>query len=580
MSISEGRDHRHAKKAHTGKSAVSSQQESTRAALALLLGPDTDYHIRVRATRRLARQGPAILPLLLTTLNHYPEITSPPWPWWPPQYEHCSRLLLYLSQKAQIPLEDFLQHPSLSQPIGPVLWTGIIEAAGLQPYENYEALLCRGLEMPWISVRYAAAMALANRARKVALQPTTCGALRLHQSEHEALPVRLTTSYALLNSREEGGLDTLIEILHTPTSQEARKAAAFLLATEFPVPLSIAQRERLAVHLLHMLQEAHTEQALYAAQALSKIALPSVLPVLGTLLESEQTQTQLMALTTLEEMTQQTSMRRIMRQQAIPTRLLPLLKSEEPDVRRQACYTLAACGGEYATAVLGTIVLNRRHIGHLEAIESLRLLQPTIRTPTRVNVVRWLLQILSQSQEEVQVSALDTLTYLLWQARTRRQKRAWEDMGREVILDGTTLRLLDASSALIRQRSVDLLRMLGSQLDTLYALHRQLLVLLRTDPDSGVRACVAYTCEQLEARWAMPDLILTLLDPDPHVAQTALNALSQLATPDDSIVLYVLIELTHDHPGDTLAQAARATLKKWRHLTHHSESKKKLHSSR
>src|SRR5579859_1805988 len=285
MSISEGRDHRHAKKAHTGKSAVSSQQESTRAALALLLGPDTDYHIRVRATRRLARQGPAILPLLLTTLNHYPEITSPPWPWWPPQYEHCSRLLLYLSQKAQIPLEDLLQHPCVSQPVGPVLWTSIIEAAGLQPYEDYEALLCQGLALLWMSVRYAAAMALANRARRTDLQPTTREILRLHQSEHEALPVRLNTSYALLNSGEECGLDALIQILQMPGSLEARKAAAFLLATESSIPLSIAQRERLTVHLLPILQEPHTEQALYAAQALSKIALPSVLPVLGELLE-------------------------------------------------------------------------------------------------------------------------------------------------------------------------------------------------------------------------------------------------------------------------------------------------------
>lgn len=39
-------------------------EERVLAALALLLGPETDYHLRVRATRRLARQGPALLPLL------------------------------------------------------------------------------------------------------------------------------------------------------------------------------------------------------------------------------------------------------------------------------------------------------------------------------------------------------------------------------------------------------------------------------------------------------------------------------------------------------------------------------------
>src|SRR6266487_6568537 len=63
-------------------------QEHTLAALALLLGPETSYAMRLRAARRLARQGPSVLPTLLTTLNAYPEITSPPWPYWPPQYEH------------------------------------------------------------------------------------------------------------------------------------------------------------------------------------------------------------------------------------------------------------------------------------------------------------------------------------------------------------------------------------------------------------------------------------------------------------------------------------------------------------
>ncbi|MBV9617404.1 MAG: hypothetical protein JO031_18280, partial [Ktedonobacteraceae bacterium] len=43
----------------------SPQGECTRGALALLLGPATEYHMRVRAARRLARQGPEILPTLL-----------------------------------------------------------------------------------------------------------------------------------------------------------------------------------------------------------------------------------------------------------------------------------------------------------------------------------------------------------------------------------------------------------------------------------------------------------------------------------------------------------------------------------
>src|SRR5438874_1474204 len=106
-------------------------QENILAALALMLGPETDDITRKRAARRLQRQGPAILPLLLTTLNTYPEITSPPWPWFPPQYGQCSRLLLHLCQSAQVQLEALLQHPVVSQPIGPVLWTSVVEAAAL-----------------------------------------------------------------------------------------------------------------------------------------------------------------------------------------------------------------------------------------------------------------------------------------------------------------------------------------------------------------------------------------------------------------------------------------------------------------
>src|SRR5579884_2097887 len=96
-----------------------SQQESIQAALALLMGSETEYHVRARAARRLARQGPAILPILLTTLNTYPEITTPAWPWWPPQYEQCSHLLAHLGQEAHIKLIDMLEMPTVEQPIGP-----------------------------------------------------------------------------------------------------------------------------------------------------------------------------------------------------------------------------------------------------------------------------------------------------------------------------------------------------------------------------------------------------------------------------------------------------------------------------
>jgi HEAT repeat protein len=545
------------------------QRESIRAALALLLGPETDYHIRVRATRRLARKGPAILPLLLTTLSTYPEITSPPWPWWPPQYEHCSRLLIYLSQKAQMGLEAMLHHPSVVQPTGPVLWISIIEAAGLLPHaDNYEELLCKGLELPWITVRYAAAMALATRARKVSLQKGTLDQLRTHLSKDEALPVRLTASYALLSSGENAGLDVLLQLMDPLAPEEARKAAAFILATELPIPLFVSQCERLTEHLLRTLKDTNRDLALYAAQALSKIALPPVLSSLSEMLTSDDAQIQTVVLVAIEDLARHTKMRRAIRQQAIPTRILPLLKNGTPDVRRQASCTLAVCGGEYVTAVLGTIVLNKDHPGHLEAIESLRFLHGALRAPTRMNVVRWLLRLLSQSQEEIQVTALDSLLYLLWQARIRKQNQAWQDITQEIICDGTIEYLLDDSSAWVRQRTIELLKMLGSQFNASHSLHRQLLHLLHTDSDSGVRACAAYACEQLAARWAIPDLIQSLFDCDEHVAQTAFNALSQLATPDDAIVVYVLTELTHyadlqHQMQHHLAQAAQTLLKKW-----------------
>ena len=216
-------------------------QENVLAALALLLGPETDYHIRVRATRRLARQGPSLLPLLLTTLNNYPEITSPPWPWWPPQYAHCSRLLAHLCQEAQIQLEDLLQDPVVSQPVGPVLWTSIIEGAELLPDAGYEALLGKGLAAPWNTTRYAAAMALANLGGKRPLLETTLEALRACQHKEEPVFIRLAASYALLRSRDSNGVEVLIQLMDPDAPEEARKAAIFVLATEPPGHLCSSQ---------------------------------------------------------------------------------------------------------------------------------------------------------------------------------------------------------------------------------------------------------------------------------------------------------------------------------------------------
>ena len=548
-------------------SYVSMHGENIRAALALLLGPETDYATRVRATRRLARRGPVLLPMVLATLSTYPEITTPAWPWWPPQYEHSSRLLLYLSQRAQLQLEDLLHHAAVPQPAGPVLWTSVIEAASLVPHTDYEDLLCRGLETAWATVRYAAAMALATKANKVPLRHATLAHLYGHL-EDDAVQVRLTIAYALLSSGEGKGLSTLLQFTSPVEPEEVRKAALFILATETNLQLPPIQREDLTRHLLPLLQDPNIELALYAAHSLSRNASTQMLPAIGKLLDCADVQGQIVVLTTLEEMARLAPLRQAIRHLALPARILRFLRSEVPEVRRQACYTLAACGGEYVMAVLGTIVLNKEHPGYVEVIDSLRLLHGVLRAPARINVVHWLLQVLRQEQEDIQVTALDSLAYLLWQARTRGQRRAWSDISYGIVCDEIILKLLSSSSAWVRQRATELLGMLGEQFDARPDLQTRLLYLLYKDTDSGVRACAAYVCGQLGARWAIPGLLHTLFDADEHVAKTALHALDQSATADDSIVLYVLKELMHlSQPGidppHPLTQEGQALLKKW-----------------
>ena len=558
------------------------QREHIQAALALLLGPETEYTMRVRATRRLAKQGPAILPLYLATLSNYPEITAPAWPWWPPQYEHCSRLLLHLCQQAQLSLAEVLLHPVITQPAGPVLWTSVMEAAAILPHIDYEELLCQGLATPWMTVRYAAALALATRGRKTPLHSTTLKALHAHQGPHENYPVRLTTSYALLIAGEPVGLEVLIVLLDQHVPAEVRKAAMFILATDPPAHLSITQREQLTHHLLASLHDEDNELSLQAGHALSRIATPSILPILNEMLTHTNSRIQVVVLTTLEELAQRKNMRLLIRHLALPARILPLLKSEMPDVRRQASYTLAVCGGEYVAAALGTIVMNIRHPGHIEAIEGLRLLHGALRAPLRNNVVRWLLCVLQQQQEEVLVTTLDTLAYLLWQARAHRQKQAWHTISQEITRDGTTVRLLQHESAWVRQRAIELLMMLDNYLNTIPHLQSYLTNLLHNDDDSGVRACVAYACGQIGARWAIPGLLYALLDSDEQVALTALATLEQIATVDDLLVTCTLTELTYyqllQSPNrQTLAREAQSLLKRW-HRADITENKKKLHT--
>ncbi|GCF07686.1 HEAT repeat domain-containing protein [Dictyobacter arantiisoli] len=560
------------------------QRESIQAALAMLLGPETEYQARIRATRRLAKQGPTILPLVLATLSHYPEITTPAWPWWPPQYEHTSRLLLQLSQHAHINLEEMLQHPGLEDVPGPVLWTSLMEAAGQSPHIDHEQLLCRGLHTAWTSVRYAAAMALATRARTTQLHPTTIEVMKHHQEAHETFPVRLTCAYGLLQSNDYESLQTLLACLQNDIPTEVRKAAIFILASELPLQLTSEQQQQLSLDFLPLLYDEDPEIAQHAAHALSKIAQPELLATLYSCLENANEAVQLIVLTVLEEITHYNKkLRHRMRQHKLIMRILPLLHSTNPDLRRQACYTLASCGGEYGAAVLGTIVMNKDHPGQGEAVECLRFFHGVLRTPFRSNVTRWLLCVLTSQQEEIQVTALDSLTHLLWQAHHSGKQQAWQEIRQEIIGLGKPPQLLQqAQNPLLQQRVLELLAALGDYLVTANEIHWLCQQLLLNASDSGVRACAAYVCGQTKSRWAIPALLQALSDPDEHVAHTALQALTTIATPGDCIVVYALHELTRlqgeeNQAASHLARAARTALKHWQRADK-DEVYKTLHS--
>ncbi len=559
-------------------------RESTLAALALLLGPETDEAIRKRAAHRLAKQGPTSLPLILTTLNMYPEITTPSWPLWPPQYEHCSHLLARLCQQAHYSLETLLHHPVLTQPVGPVLWISAIEATHLLPSLTHEALIREGLTTTWATVRYAAAMVLVNLAGTLSLNETTLQALHTCVGETETTPVRLTCAFALIRNNDVRGFPALMRLIESNIPEEARKACIFLLATDPPQYLTAVQQERLTQLLLATLQDQNGEIALHAAHALRTIALPSSLPALCSLLNIPRPQLQIAALTALEELASRSTLRRAILQSTLPSQINVLLRSEIAEVRQQASYTLAACGGVYATAALGTTLLNREHPGHKEATEAIRLLRDALHASTRTRVADWLLQALryaqmyahdDKEQEELQITALDSLAYLAWQAQKRSRKQALIEISREIFRDDLPLRLLSSQSAWVRQRTIELL---GLLIQHPQAVQSQLSHILHTDEDSGVRACCAYTLGHLTAYFAIsaiPDLLFSLLDPDMAVAETALYSLCRIATSADSIVVAALRELASygcaaKQKKDRLASIAQKQLKQWGYPLHSS----------
>ncbi|MGB8345215.1 MAG: HEAT repeat domain-containing protein [Ktedonobacteraceae bacterium] len=552
-----------------------STRERTRAALVLLLGDDTGIEARFQAARRLARQGPTVLPTLLETLDRCPEFSVPSWPWWPPQYEQCGRLLLQLSRAAQTPLDLLLQHPVVSQPAGPVLWTSLIEAAARAPRDGYESLLRAGLQAPWRSTCYAAAVALGDLAGIAPLSAGTIEALRACQCAEFVFPLRLVASHALLRHSDSHGLAGLIALLDASIPDEMRKAAAFVLASESPLrTIDARQRSQLLQWAVTALQDRDADIGLYAADILGGIAALSTLPLLCPILTSSNAQAQIAALSVLEGVAAQKALHLAVYQCALPAQIVKLLRSDIPEVRRQAAYTLAAFGGAYATAALGTMLLNDDQCGRIEAIEGVRLLPGALRPQRRKQIARWLLHILREAaaslsggevigQEEAQVTALDSLAYLALQARRRGRHAASRALSETTWNDGTAQQLLTSASAWVRQRAIEFLGMLDGMPSACLA---QINAILHNDDDSGVRACAAYILGQMNARRAIPDLILALLDPDENVAETALNTLGRLASPDDYSVVYVLRELAvsfgkKKRAGDQLARTARAVLR-------------------
>ncbi|MEO8972323.1 MAG: HEAT repeat domain-containing protein [Ktedonobacteraceae bacterium] len=553
-------------------------RESTLAALALLLGPETNAAIRKRAAQKLAKQGPTSLPLILTTLNQYPEIIKPSWPHWPPQYEHCSHLLVQFCQQTHHSLETLLQHPVLTQPVGPVLWISAIEAAHLLPSPEQEALIRKGLTTQWATVHYAAAMALVNLAGILRLHETTLHALHICTAETETIPVRLTSAFALMRNNDVRGFPSFMRLIESNIPEEARKACIFLLATDTPRYLNSLHQECLTQLLLAALQDPDGEIALHAAHALRTIALPSILPSLYSLLNIPRPQLQIAALTALEELASRPTLRHAILQSTLPSQINALLRCNTAEVRRQASYTLAACGGVYATTVLGTTLLNREHPGHKEATEAIRLLRNAMHAPTHTRVADWLLQALhnalddDKEQEELQITALDSLAFLAWQAQKHSQKQALLEISFEVFRDELPWRLLSSGSAWVRQRTIELL---GLLIQHPQSIEGQLLHILHTDEDSGVRACCAYTLGQLAAHSAIPGLLCSLLDADTSVAETALHTLCRVATADDVIVVAVMRELTlyscaTKQKKERLARIAGKQLKQWGYTLHSS----------
>jgi hypothetical protein len=87
----------------------------------------------------------------------------------------------------------------------------------------------------------------------------------------------------------------------------------------------------------------------------------------------------------------------------------------------------------------------------------------------------------------------------------------------------------------------------------------------------------------MKARWALPDLLQALLDPDTNVAQATLTSLDMIATAKDAPVLCTLTEISHLHTASDpiqsdLAKRAKLLLQKWQGVSATGFPADKLHT--
>ncbi len=182
--------------------------------------------------------------------------------------------------------------------------------------------------------------------------------------------------------------------------------------------------------------------------------------------------------------------------------------------------------------------------------------------------MRWLLQAMCEGNEVGQIQALESFIFLLWQAREHKSNAQWRNMSKELLQHESIQQVLRSPNASIRRRAIKMLAFCDRSLNSTFALHSLLLCMLRTDKDQHIRVGIVVLCKTMRARWALPDLLQALLDPDVHVAHAIIASLETIATEKDAAVICALSELAHFHTAvdparAMLAHKALLLLQKW-----------------